>query len=428
MYIKEDFLQYLWMHKLLPLNNLKTTNGESVIILSPGSLNVNSGSDFFNAKLIIDDQTWAGNVEIHVKSSDWYVHHHETDPSYDNVILHVVWEHDVDIFNKRSKSIPTIALKSFVSKNLLQNYHKLFSKRSNFISCEGDIKSVSNFIFENWLERLYVERLAQKSEFVVKLIQELNGDWEAVLFKLLAKNFGLKVNGEVFYELSNSFDFSIFRKNQYNLENLEALLYGQAGFLSDNIDDNYYHKLKTKYNFLKHKYSLEALGNSQFQFFRLRPNNFPTIRIAQLASLYFIHKSMFSKIIEIENLEEFYELFDKGVSEFWKTHYNFSSLSKKSNKKLSRSFIDLLLINSIFPLLFEYYRQQGKLNNEKILSLIQQLKPESNSVIENFSTIELTANNAMQSQAFIQLKNEYCNKYRCLQCAIGNALLRENSM
>ncbi len=423
--IQEEFLHYLWKHQFFSHKKLTTTEHESIQIFDAGKYNVNSGPDFFNAKILITDQLWAGNIEIHVKASDWYLHQHEKDSSYDNVIMHVVWEKDVDIYRENNSVIPTLELQSFTSQNLLLNYHKLFSKKLSYIHCENDISKVDKFVLNNWLEKLYIEKLIHKSDLISALLAQTNNDWEAVLFKLLAKNFGLKVNGEAFLNLANSFDYAVFRKEQNNLQKIESLLFGQAGLLQEDFQNGYFQDLKNQYQFLSLKYGLEPLYKNQFQFFRLRPNNFPTIRIAQLANLYSVHKNLFSKILNKKSLKDFYSIFSVGVSEFWKSHYNFNSVSKRSFKFLTKPFIDLLLINTIVPLLFVYNKQSGKLNEEKLFDLIKQIKPEINNIIREFDHLKVNTKNSFETQALLHLKNEYCDKHLCLQCAVGNALLKK---
>jgi hypothetical protein len=422
--VKEDFLHYIWKHKLLNLNQLETTQKEKVQLINSGEHNHNAGPDFFNSQIIIEDLHWAGNIEIHVKSSDWYVHGHEKDINYDSIILHVVWEHDIEIYTKDNLVVPTLELKKHLDKNILNNYQKLFSKSQKWINCQNVISSVDPFIIDNWLERLYVERLEQKSELTQKMLDTSHNDWEAVLIKLLFKNFGLKVNGDAFLNLINSIDFSIIRKEKQSLVNIEALLFGQAGLLSDDIQDAYYKTLQMEYNYLLKKHNLQVNMKSQFQFFRLRPNNFPTVRIAQLAALLNQHQNLFSKIIATTKLKDYYKLFDISISEFWKIHYSFTSTSRKTYKKLSKKFIDLLLINTIVPLKFIYLKYINELNEEELISTIKLIKPEKNVVIDGFKGLNVPCNNALNSQALLQLKNEYCEKNKCIQCAIGNQLLR----
>ena len=262
-----------------------------MVIIKPGLHNTNAGPDFLNAHLKIENQIWIGNVEIHLKSSDWYAHHHEVDKNYDAVLLHVVWEDDVTIFMKNNKPLPTMVLKEFVSARVLANYQRLFCKSESWIPCQYSINTVDDFTLSNWKERLYFERLENKSKVIESLLKEENNNFEAVLFQLLVKNFGLKVNGDSFLSLSQSVDYAVFKSVRSNENNLAALLFGQAGFLEEDLEEVYYQKLRKEYMYLKHKYNLQPIANNQFSFFRMRPNNFPTIRLAQLVSLF--HKVYF---------------------------------------------------------------------------------------------------------------------------------------
>jgi hypothetical protein len=423
--MQEDFLHYIWKHKKFDISNLKTTANESVSMVSVGQHNLNTGPDFFNAQLKIVDQLWAGNVEIHIKSSDWFLHNHETDANYDNVILHVVWEHDTDVFRKNNTAIPTLELKNYVSKSALNNYEKLFSKKQTWINCEHDFTEVDDFSIQYWLERLYFERLERKSRDIEQLLKASKNDWEAVLFKMFAKNFGLKVNGEAFLSLANSIDFSIIRKTQSNRTSLEALLMGQSGLLDEVIEDPYCQELAKEYQFLKQKFSLVNNHIIPFQFFRLRPPNFPTIRLSQLSSLYHNHQNVFSKILEINDMNAFYDIFYVGTSTFWETHYTFKKASRGSKKLLTKAFIDLLLINTIIPLKFSYAKHHGKQIDEDIVKLMQQIASEKNNIVDKFNTLKQVSTSALQSQGLLQLKSEYCDKNKCLQCIIGNSLLNK---
>ncbi|MGG6231632.1 DUF2851 family protein [Tenacibaculum sp. SDUM215027] len=423
--MKEEFLHFLWQYKLFNSTNLISVKREIVEVIDSGSRNTNSGPDFLNAKLKIDEQLWVGNIEIHIKSSDWYAHHHEKDVNYDAVILHVVWEHDADVFMKNNHPIPTVELQSFVQKEVLANYKKLFLKEQRWIPCEKQIAETSSFILNNWLERLYIERLEKKSVVIKELLQKSNNNFEAVLFQLLAKNFGLKVNGAAFLQLAQSFNFSVLRKVLFNEEQLSALLFGQAGFLEQELEETYYLQLQKEYTYIRHKYRLEPIAKHRFQFFRMRPNNFPTIRIAQMVALYNKYQNLFSRLIDVNKVESFYDLFTGEVNDFWKTHYTFETASKKTDKKLTKSFIDLLIINTIIPLKFVYEQARGEVDQEGLLQLIKQLKPENNSIISKFLELKIKANNAFESQALLEFKNNYCAKKCCLQCAIGSKLLKK---
>jgi hypothetical protein len=422
--MNEDFLQYVWKHKMFSKVDFKTTDNENLTILKSGLHNKNAGPDFLNAQLKIEDQIWVGNVEIHLKSSDWYLHNHEIDANYDAVILHVVWENDAVVFMRNNKPIPTLILKDAVHKGVLDNYKNLFSMPIKWIPCQNTIATIDEFTFDNWKECLIFERLERKSgEITILLAQEKN-NFEAVLFQLLAKNFGLKVNGDSFLRLVQSIDFSILQKTSFDVHQFAALLFGQAGFLEDEVEDVYHHQLKTTYKYLSHKYKLQPIPNKQFSFFRMRPNNFPTIRIAQLVALFHKHQNLFSKLIAMQDLKDFYALFSVEIPLFWKTHYNFESISKSSPKKLTKSFVDLLIINTIIPLKFLYQKSSQEIDEEFFLEILKKMKPEKNNIISKFSDIGVAAKNALETQALLELKNNYCAPKRCLECAIGSSILK----
>ncbi|OZV69002.1 DUF2851 family protein [Winogradskyella aurantia] len=423
--MQEEFLHYVWKYGTFNTLKLKTTLGEDVTIRNLGQHNLNSGPDFFNAQLIIGEQLWAGNLEIHVKSSDWYLHNHQQDKTYDNVILHVVWEHDSDVFRNDNTIIPTLELKRYVDKGLQHKYRELMLSKS-WINCEAQFPEVDDFLISNWLERLYIERLEQKSITIEGFLEKSNNNWEAVLFKMLLKNFGLKINGEAFLSIANSVDYSVIRKLRHNDLEIEALLFGQAGLLQDTIEDSHFQLLKTKYEFLKGKYKLDRSGMIPVKFFRLRPQNFPTIRLSQFASLYQSRENLFSKIVDVNSLDDFYKILTVGVSEFWKSHYTFLKNSKTSRKQLTKSFIDLLVINTIIPIKFSYAKSQGKSIDKEIFKLIQELNIENNTIVSKFLDYKPFKKNALTSQALLQMKNAYCDKNKCLNCAIGNSLIIKN--
>jgi len=422
--MKENFLHYVWKYKLFPLLHLKTSKNNQLKILHSGSHNLHSGPDFLNAKIIIDDLIWVGNIEIHIKSSDWYLHRHEEDANYDTVILHVVWEYDTEIFDHNNEPIPTLELKGLIAENLLNKYEKLFSKELRWIPCEKLIGNTNPFVFQNWIERIFLERLEQKSVMIDTLLKQENNDYEAVLFQLLSKNVGLKINGDAFLKLATSFRFSILRKERFSELSLYALLFGQGGFLEENIENSYHQKLKETYQYLQSKYQLKPIRKEQFQFFRMRPTNFPTIRIAQLASLYHMHQHLFSELMNFTTVKAYYKFFSVQLPSFWATHYTFQKESPIRVKKLTKSFVDLLLINTIIPLKFNYLKRRGVVDEAVFLNLMQQLKPEKNAIITKFSALKISTKNAFETQALLELKNNYCDPKKCLNCAIGNDLLK----
>lgn len=423
--MQEDFLHHLWKFQKFSRTDLQTTAGETVVVLKQGTHNLQSGPDFFAAQIKIGSQMWAGNVEIHLKSSDWYAHHHEQDAAYDNVILHVVWEHDTEVFQKDNTPLPTLVLQDRVASDVFQAYQKLFSKSKKWIPCENDFASVDDFVMQNWMERLYVERLESKTNLVFQLLEKNKNDWEAVLFQLLAKNFGLKLNGEAFLQMAASFDFSVVRKIGNKPEDLEALFFGQAFLLEDEIDVVYYKELQNRYAYLRTKFRMQNTDTLPVQFFRLRPDNFPTIRLAQLAALYAKEQQLFSKVIKGKSVADFKKLFAITATSFWDTHYIFTTESKFRKKKISNAFLDLLLINTLALIKFCYAKYQGKEVTEELMMLLQTLPKEENSIIKNFNALKKnTAENALQSQALLELKNNYCNHHKCLNCAIGVQLLK----
>lgn len=424
--MKEDFLHYIWKYKKWNGLDLKTTNGEAINITRVGQYLEQAEPDFFNAQIVIGNQKWAGNVEIHLKSSDWYVHHHEKDAAYENVILHVVWDHDVDVFRKNNTEIPVLELKNYVSKEVLANYQRLVTPKS-WIFCEKQLGDFDDFVLKNWQERLFFERLERKSKTIYELLEQTNNDWEAVLFCMLAKNFGLNTNGEVFLKIAQSIPFSVIRKESFEVENLEALLFGKAALLDSEKEDTYFKDLKFRYFYLLHKYQLESKSEGQLQFFKHRPDNFPTIRLSQLAHLYHIHQNLFSKINSVSSLATIYELFQLSTSVYWENHYQFDKESPKKVKKLSKSFVDLLLINTIIPIQFAYAKSLGKETVDNLIEMLVLVAPEKNAVIDKFTSFGVKAANSFETQSLLQLKNEYCTGGRCLDCAIGMELLKKSS-
>ncbi|TDX14399.1 DUF2851 family protein [Flavobacterium sp. S87F.05.LMB.W.Kidney.N] len=423
--MKEDFLHYLWKFKKFDLLDLKTAQGESITIIKTGDYLELSGPDFFNAQIKIGNQKWAGNVEIHLKSSDWYLHNHEKDPAYKNVILHVVWENDTPIFRENNTEIPVLVLKDYVSKDVVKNYRELLSPKT-WISCEKQIKDIDDFVFKSWQERLFFERLERKSKFIYDLLEETNQDWEAVLFCLLAKNFGLNTNGTSFLQISKAIPFSIIRKESFEIENLEALLFGTAGLLDSEKEDVYYKDLKFRYFYLLHKYQLEKTFIEPVQFFKLRPDNFPTIRLSQLGGLYHKHQNLFSKIIELKSLKNVYELLNVSVSPYWKDHYQFDKESPKKAKIVSKSFLDLIVINTIIPIQFAYSNIMGESIAEDLIDFMNEVSSEKNAIIDKFDSFGIKSKNAFESQTLLELKNEYCNNKACLKCGLGLELLKSN--
>ncbi|MFO7720434.1 MAG: DUF2851 family protein [Gillisia sp.] len=424
--MQEDFLHYIWRFKKFDFGNAKTVSNLPLTIINTGTPNLNSGPDFFNAKMDIGGQLWAGNVEIHLNSSDWYLHNHETDPNYDNVILHVVWKDDVEIFRKDNSPIPTLELQDLIPELTLQNYRNLLiAPNDKWINCERDFHSFDDFEMQNWLERMYFERLQDKSEIILDLLRNSGNNWEEVLFKLLARNFGLNVNGGAFLNMAQSIDFKIIQKNQNSQLALEALFLGQSGLLEDRIEDMQFKKFKKEYKFLKRKFSLENKYVERAKFFRLRPDNFPNIRLSQLAGLYHRLPHLFSMIIAAKDKAQLYEIFEVETSDYWKTHYSFNKPHPSKRKFLTKSFKDLLIINTLIPLKFCYSKKTGTGAGEDILELMEEIISEKNGITAKFNNLrENTSINALQSQALLHLKSQYCDKNLCLDCNLGIKLIQ----
>lgn len=422
--MKEDFLHYLWRFKKFETLDLRTTQNEPLIIIKTGDYLELSGPDFFNAQIKIGNQKWAGNIEIHLKSSDWYVHGHEKDTAYDNVILHVVWEHDTAIFRKNNTEIPVLVLKEYTSKEILTNYNALITPKS-WIFCEKSIAEIEEFVFKNWQERLFFERLERKATFIYDLLEEYQQDWEAVLFSLFARNFGLNTNGNSFLQMAKSLPFSMVRKESFEVENLEALFFGTIGLLDADKEDVYFADLKIRYYYLLNKYQLKKRHIDPIQFYKHRPDNFPTIRLSQLANLY-QKQNLFSKIVAVKSVEEVRQLLIVSANPYWQNHYQFDKESSRKPKALSVAFIDLLIINTIIPIQFAYAAARDESISEKLISFMNQVVPESNAIISKFEFFGIKAKNAFETQALLELKKEYCNQKACLRCALGVELLKNN--
>ncbi len=424
--VKEDLLHFIWKYNKLPLAEMLTSGKEPVRIKAAGTHNHLAGPDFFNAQVFIGDQLWAGNVEIHLKSSDWYAHHHEKDTNYNNVILHVVWEDDATVFRSDNSEIPTLQLKDHISSELLSNYEALFDKRQkSFINCEKNMPQIDGFLFRNWLERLFIERLERKSNLILEMLSDSKNDWEQVLFKLLLKGFGLKINGPAFLSLGQQLNFSVVRKVRAEQHQLESIFLGMSHLLGNEIPaDAYQLELKKEYDYLKHKFDLDDSVVQKPEFFKLRPPNFPTIRLSQLADLYCKQENLFSKLMTASSLEDLYLLFEAQASGYWDDHFTFGKTSRKRVKKLTKEFIALQFINVLIPLKFCYSKAMGKEVSSELVAIARELKSEQNTVINSFVDLKVPSPNAHSSQALLQLYTAYCSKNKCLQCAVGSSLVR----
>jgi len=419
--MKEEFLHYIWKYKLYQNAKLQTHTGESIEIINHGIHNFDSGPDFFNAKIRIGDTIWVGNVEMHIKSSDWNLHNHNTDKAYDNVILQVVVNHDIDVLRTNGQEIPTLQIKS--NKDLLNNYQSLI-KKDTWVACEDYLDSVDRFKLNVWLEKLTIERLEQKSDRINNILGQVNNSWETAFYYQLARNFGFKLNSDPFELLAKSLSLISISKHKDNLFQIETLLFGQAGFLDEVGGDEYYLKLQKEYLYLQKKFKLKPIEKHLWKFLRSRPGNFPTIRIAQFAKLVYESKSMFSKTLEIDKKEVLHDLFVVKPSEYWDTHYLFNKTSILKSKSLGKSAVEIILINTVIPFLFVYGKAKGQYQyQERALDLLENIKAEKNSIISNWDKLGIKSTSAFDTQALIQLKNNYCNQKKCLNCQIGNTII-----
>jgi hypothetical protein len=421
--MKEDFLHYLWVNKKLPFTQLKTHLNENLEIQHFGQYLQNAGPDIFNARILLDNQIWVGNIEIHVKSSDWYLHKHEENPNFDAVILHVVWEHDCPIFRKDNTEIPTLELKNLIEPPEVEKYQNLIQTKK-FINCENDINKIDAFKLRNYQENLFIARLEQKAKFIQTILNETKNDWETVTYFLLCKYFGLKTNGITFYEMAKTIGFSNIRKESNSAFNLEALFFGTLNLIPNNCEEIYSVQLTEQYNFLKQKYQFTNSNHLHAQFFKLRPDNFPTIRLSQLANLLENNNNLFSEIITTTDINSLKKTLKANSSIYWKNHYNFCKESKERNTNLSENFISLLIINVVLPLLFTYQKSIGNINIDWLIEIAENLKPEKNSVIDSFSKIGIKTENSFHSQSILQLKTNYCDLNKCLNCTIGLQVLK----
>lgn len=419
--MKEEFLHYLWKYQLQTAPCF-TLSGEFLEIISPGIHNKDAGPDFFNAKIKIGETLWVGNVEVHIKSSDWYKHKHQDDVAYDSVILHIVAKNDQIVRRKNGQEIPTLEL---TAPKEVYNQYLYLMQNKNWIPCETFVSKIDDFTFFQWKERLLVERLENKTKHIAHLFQSNNSSWEETFYQALATNFGFKTNALPFELLAKSIPLSYLGKHKDDLLLIEAMLFGQAGLLLESSQDNYTMLLKKEYKHLANKFGLNPIHKSLWKFMRLRPANFPTLRIAQFAQLIHQSNNLFSKIIEADQLFELKKMFEIQASDYWDTHYSFGKISSKKTKKLGGKAFENLLINTIVPVLFFWGKQKNNLQvKEKSLEWLTQIKPEQNSLIAKWNDLGVKSDNAFDTQALIQLKNFYCKEKQCLNCKIGNQVIR----
>jgi len=423
--MKESFLHFVWKFQYFDKDTLKTFQKEDLQVYHPGTYNHDSGPDFSQARISIDNIQWHGNVEIHTLASDWYLHQHQEDVAYDSVVLHVVWENDKPVSRKDDTQIPVLELKNRVSQDLILSYRKLINNPQS-IPCSSNVRYIPELIKNSMLDHCLTQRLESRGNEIYQLLEKNTQDWEETSYQWLAKSFGFKLNKPAFETLSEVLPYKVIKKHNHNLVQLEALLFGQAGFLQEDGQDQYFKGLKKEYQFLSHKYQLSESRMDKFhwKFMRTRPSNFPTIRIAQLASL--LHKRQHIFQIVKQGLDPASIIGQLKVeqSNYWKEHYQFGKPSKSRISGLGRSSIEGLLINTICPLLVVYGKSRGEyIYVEGALKLLQHIKAEENKILRMWKDLGIKVSTAADSQALIQLYQQYCQKKRCLECKVGVYLI-----
>jgi len=425
--MKEDFLHFIWKFRLFNSLELETTEGEKIEILKTGIHNHDSGPDFSMASVKIGDKIWNGNVEIHIHSSDWTKHNHQNDMAYGNVILHVVYENDKNIYLHNPGDLPVLVLKNLILPEYLSKYNKL-NLSKDWIPCASQFPEIDSFKLNSWLERLAILRMQRKSAEVIKIYYDTDKDWNETYYRWIFRSFGFKINSGAFQNLAEIIPRKILKKHAHSLFQIEALLFGQAGILNVDFSEDYPNKLKKEYLFLAKKYELKSMNVTQWKFSKTFPSNFPTKRIAQLAAFMSTEKISFDQVVNITDVQMIKDQLRSETSEYWKTHYKFGNAAKsETSNKMGEQSANNILINTVATVIFTYGK---KVEKEEIidlaLGLLDSIKPESNSIIKNWKSLGVRAGSAKETQALIELKREKCEKKKCLTCVIGAELIRSS--
>ncbi len=423
--MKEDFLHFVWKYGLYHREKLQTFDLQGLKVIQSGQQNSHAGPDFFNAQLQIDNTLWAGTVEIHVRSSDWYKHNHQLDPAYDNVILHVVYKHDQAVIRMDGSEIPVLELQGKIDTSLLHTYQLLIENLAQ-IPCEQRINEVDDFNKRSWIERMGIERLEYKSNVIKDALQKNRGDWEKICFEWMVRNFGFNVNADAFEQLAQSIDYKILLKNSDDLFKLEALLFGQAGMLQYPFEEAYPKALKKEYAFLKKKYHLKHIPVLQWRYMRLRPRNFPSLRIAQLAACMYRSTSLLNEILNEKSLEEWYRYFSVNLSDYWNEHYRFDKKSSLQLKRMGKEAVHTILVNTVAVILFSYGKEKNNESHaQRAIALLLSIEKEEPAILRLFEELGMPNNNAFDSQALLHLKKNYCDEKKCLTCGIGLKIMKQ---
>jgi len=424
--VSESFLHYLWQFQYFDKSDLTTSAGEGLVVFKPGILNTNAGPDFSDAKINLTGIDWVGSVEIHINASDWIDHRHHEDPAYENVILHVVWTENKPIYRTDGSRIPTIELKGRVDEKLITEYRRLVSHQAE-IPCERLFAKLDHVIKLSMIDRVLMMRLEEKARQVLYLLNQNKGDWEETTYQLISTHFGFKVNKEPFSQLAKALPFKVIQKHRSDLLQIEALLFGQAGFLMSRTRDEYVIKLFTEYNYLSKKYSLDhvKIDSAQWKFLRLRPSNFPTLRIAQLSRLLQYRESIFNTLMEVENYKQLLQVFEITPSVYWSTHYRFGKKAESIVPVFGRASADIIIINAVVPLMVAYGKKKDDWTLvDKAIHILQQIPAEKNSVVNLWKRLGFVSKTAFDSQGLLELYHHFCQARQCLNCSIGSAILK----
>jgi hypothetical protein len=423
--MEEQLLHFIWHRKLFNQTDLTTTGNERIEILHCGIPNQDQGPDFLQSRIRIGDQLWAGHVEIHIRSSAWFLHMHEHDTHYNNVILHVVWEEDQPALTQDGYRIPCIELAPRVDASLLDRYRHLMNNEE-WIPCASSLMSVPEIIRTSWIERLMAERLEHKSEAILRILDRCAYDWEQTFYILLARQLGAPANSDAMEELAIRIPLSLLRKHHDRADQVEAILFGAAGMLGKEINLPYVIHLHKEFDFLRKKFGLRPMPALQWKFMRMRPAHFPTIRIAQLSAMIISMEYFVSYLENQMTAGDWIKLFSVTPADaFWDTHYHFTAITPPTIKHLGRQSAMTLVINVVAPVMFVYGKHQGKTAlKERAINLLQELPEEKNAIISGWKECGLIATDAAQTQALLHLKKNYCDKRRCLHCAIGMQVIK----
>ncbi len=422
----EKLLQFIWQFQYLNKNGLCTTLGEPVNIIHPGQPNAHQGPDFFNGRVKIGAQEWAGHIELHLKSSDWFRHKHQTDPVYGKVILHVVWIHDSEVTDENGQHIPVIELKGRIA-GLLLNQYEQWMNTPRQIPCGNGLPSIDTLTWQHWLDRLLAERLLEKCSRVSKQLQVTENHWEEICWQLVCAYFGGPVNKESFRQIAVSLPLKILSRHRNVVPQIEALLLGQSGLLHKNFTGSYPQMLFREYQFLQKKYGLQVV-NKPPVYLRMRPTEFPPIRLAQVAMILHKRENLFSRLLDCKDINEVRLLFDVTANDYWNEHFKPDAASGFQPKRTGKMLIDRVIINAVIPVLFSYgHHHLNDELRERVLGWLAAMPAESNTHTKIFANLGKKPANAGESQAMITLKQEYCDAKRCLDCSVGNQLLKQKS-